>query len=60
MSNSTARTKAHEASQKAKGLKELRRLWAYPADEDQIRVHAAKLTKRRARVLAAAIKEEKT
>lgn len=50
---STSRTKAHEASQKAKGLKELRRLWAYPADEEAIRAHAAKLTKRRVKAIEA-------
>jgi len=38
--------KAHIANQKAKGLKELRRLWARPEDEAEIRALAAKLTAR--------------
>ena len=38
--------------QKAKGLKELRRLWAYPQDEQQIRQLVAKINQRTARALA--------
>ena len=49
---STASVKAHMEGQKAKGLKELRRLWAYPQDEQQIRQLVAKINQRTARALA--------
>lgn len=43
----TERVQDYRARMRAQGLKEIRNLWAYPADEERIKDYAAKTVRKR-------------